>query len=97
EERPSGCGTSIAVTGGGSISADLGTESGKARSAATALAPASAGADAGTSQEPGAGDCPERRNTAQERLVEQAGSTATCVGLGASLAGAARACVAGAP
>src|SRR5438132_12480496 len=25
EERPSGCGTSIAVTGGGSISADLGT------------------------------------------------------------------------
>src|SRR5438132_9968165 len=32
EERPSGCGTSIAVTGGGSISADLGTESGKPRS-----------------------------------------------------------------
>ena len=32
------------------ISADLGTESGKPRSAATALAPASAGADADTSQ-----------------------------------------------
>src|SRR5438132_4004719 len=78
EERPSGCGTSIAVTGGGSISADLGTESGKPRSAATALAPASAGADADTSQEPGAGDCPERRNTTQDRIVEQAGSSATC-------------------
>src|SRR5438552_18116782 len=32
------------------ISADLGTEPGKPRSAATALAPASAGADADTSQ-----------------------------------------------
>src|SRR5256885_5642333 len=72
EERPSGCGTSIAVTGGGSISADLGTESGKPRSAATALAPASAGADAGTRQETGGGGWPERKDTAQERDLEEA-------------------------
>jgi hypothetical protein len=52
------------------ISADLGTESGKPRSAATALAPA-----------PAAGDCPERRNTTQERIVEQAESSTTSVAL----------------
>src|SRR2546423_14468577 len=85
EERPSGCGTSIAVTGGGSISADLGAESGKSRSAATALAPASAGAEAGTSQEPGAGDCPGRRNKTQERIVGEAGADATWVAIVGSL------------
>src|ERR1700694_423076 len=38
EDRPSGCGPSIAVTGGGSICADLGTEFGKPRSAAIGCA-----------------------------------------------------------
>src|SRR5271167_2067288 len=74
EDRPPGCRTLIAVAGGGSLSTDLGSESGESRSAAAALASASAGADADASQEPAPGHCPERRNTMPERVVEQAGA-----------------------
>src|SRR5438876_3480383 len=60
EEGPSAWGTSIAVTGGGRIPAERGTESGKPRPAETPLARRSAGADADPVQEQGAGDGPER-------------------------------------
>src|SRR5580700_1687380 len=76
EDRPSGCGVAVAVAGGESFSPNLGTECGESRSATTALAPASAGADADPSEESTAGHRFERRITTPERAVEQARASA---------------------
>jgi hypothetical protein len=61
-DRP-GCRTPIAVISGGSISTDLDAQSGKPRSATTAMAATSAGADADAIEEPTASHCSERRNS----------------------------------
>ena len=85
----------IAIAGGESFSADLGTQSGESRSAATTLAPTSAGANADAIEEPVPGHRPERRSTTQERVVEQAGAGPVRVARVGSVECAARARSAG--
>src|SRR5215471_16542818 len=76
EERPPRCSTPAQATGGRSLSPGVGAECGESGSAPTALAPASAGADADTGHESVAGHRPERRVAAQEGTVEPAGAGA---------------------
>src|SRR6266536_6365042 len=72
EDRPPGCATPAQVAVGRSLSARVGPECGESGSAPTALAPASAGADADAGHESVAGHRHERRGAAQEGTVEQA-------------------------
>src|SRR6266403_5053305 len=62
---------------GRSLSANLGTESGKSRCASTALAPASAGADAHADHESAAGSGDERGPALEIQTVERTGTGRT--------------------
>src|SRR6516165_911167 len=76
QERPRGCATPAQATGGRSLSPGVGAECRESGCAPTALAPASAVADAHTGHESVAGHRPERRGAAQEGVVEPAGGGA---------------------
>src|SRR6516225_773527 len=76
QERPRGRATPAQATGGRSLSPGVGTECRESGCAPTALAPASAVADAHTGHESVAGHRPERRGAAQEGVVEPAGAGA---------------------
>jgi len=60
---------------GKSLSEDLGTQSRKSRSATTALAPTSAGADEDADHEPAAGRGHERRLSLEEKAVQRKGTS----------------------
>jgi hypothetical protein len=64
QDRPQRCPTVAAVAVGKSLSAHLGTQSRESGSAATALAPASPGADAQADHESAAGAGDERKGSA---------------------------------
>ena len=73
----------LKLMNGRSLSADLGTKSGKSRSASTALAPASASTDAHTDHESTAGSGDERGPALESKAVERTGTGRTgeaCVG-----------------
>jgi transposase len=70
KDRPRGCPTFAEVAAGKSFSANLGTESRESRSAATAMAPVSAGADTHADYESAAGSGDERRQTMEAPTVE---------------------------
>src|SRR3984893_8703781 len=71
ENRPPGCPTFAEVAAGKSLSSNLGTESGESGSAATALAPASAGADAHADYESATGRGDERGLSLEEKAVRR--------------------------
>src|SRR5438132_7329358 len=64
-----GCSAYSPVAGGGSVSADLGSQLGEPGSAATFVAPASDGAGAHAHHEPITSGGSERRLTLQEEIV----------------------------
>src|SRR3984957_2002678 len=65
------CATAAAADGGRSLSADLGAESAESRYASTAVAPASASADAHANHESAAGAGDERRISLEEKTVQR--------------------------
>src|SRR5258706_15910290 len=69
EDGSAGCGADSAITGGESLSADLGTERGESGPAATAVAPAPDGAGAHADHESAASGCTQRRSSVQEEDV----------------------------
>src|SRR5258706_5885565 len=69
EDGSAGCGADSAITGGESLSADLGAERGEPGPAATAVAPAPDGAGAHTDHESAASGGPQRRPALQEEVV----------------------------
>src|SRR5215472_8333299 len=71
KDRPQRCPTAAAVAFGRSLSPSLGTESGESGSAATALAPTSAGADAHADPESAAGAGNERRLALEEKTLQR--------------------------
>ena len=75
EDRPPGRATSTQGASGRSFSPRVGSESGESGSAPTALASASAGADADAGDESVASHRPQRGDAAQEGTVEQAGGS----------------------
>ena len=75
ENRPRGWSPAVEVAPGKSFSSHLDTESGESGSAATALAPASAGADADTNHELAAGRSDERRLSLEEKTVQREGTS----------------------
>src|SRR5215471_2499348 len=84
EDRSRRCATSAEADAGGSLSADLGTKSGESRSAATAVASASFGADAHANHESVASPGDERGQALEEKVVERTGPSAvreTSVGI----------------
>src|SRR6266849_10569540 len=77
KDRPPRRATAAEADEGRSLSANLGTESGKSRCASTALAPASAGADAHADHESAAGSGHERGPALEIQAVEQTGTSRT--------------------
>src|SRR6266849_5410033 len=77
KDRPQRRATAAEADDGRSLSANLGTESGKSRCASTALAPASAGADAHADHESAAGSGDERGPALEIQAVERAGTGRT--------------------
>src|ERR1700722_18744125 len=71
KDGPRGCPTLAEVATGKSLSSNLGTESGESGSAATALAPASAGADAHADYESATGRGDERGLSLEEKAVQR--------------------------
>src|SRR5258706_16333174 len=69
EDGSAGCGADSAITGGESLSADLGTERGESGPAATAVAPAPDGAGAHADHESAASGGPQRRPAVQEEVM----------------------------
>src|ERR1700680_46450 len=91
KDRPRRCAPSVALVAGRSFSQAVGAESGEPRSAATAVASASPGADADARQEPIARHRPERRRAEEVASVEQSGKNATGIVRAGSVDGAAAA------
>src|SRR5580700_5775502 len=77
ENGSAGCATDPAFVVGRPLPADLGTELGESRSAATAVAPAPDGAGAHASHESTASGGAQRRPTVQEAVVGRGGTRAT--------------------
>src|SRR5258708_19151918 len=75
KDGPRGCPTLAEVATRKSLSSNLGTESGESRSAATALAPASAGADAHADYESTTGRGDERGLSLEEKAVQRKGTS----------------------
>src|SRR5215467_16199082 len=76
EDRSRRCVPSAEADAGGSLSANLGTKSGKPGSAATAVASASFGADAHANHESVASPRDERGQALEEKVVERTGPSA---------------------
>src|SRR6266481_2557003 len=96
EDRPRRCPTLAQVAAGKSFSSNLGARSGKSRSAATVVAPASVGADAHADHESTAGAGDERGLSLEEKTVQRAGTSAVREALVSSLGQSALARVVGA-
>jgi len=77
ENGSPGCGTDSAITGGESLSADLGAELGESGPATTAVASAPDGAGAHADHESAASGGPQRRPALQEEVVARNGKEAT--------------------
>src|SRR6516165_8847063 len=74
KDRSPGCATTAEAPAGRSLSPNLGGELGKSRSATTAVASASFGADAHPHHESVASRGPERRSAAKETTVGPGGT-----------------------
>ena len=98
EDGPAGRGALVAVAAGGSVSADLGAESGGAGCAAVAGASAQAGAGADAHQEPVAVDGAEQWGAEEVEAVDESRASgvgavavaAVCGGAAKAVAGSAR-------
>src|SRR5262249_14741794 len=75
KDRSRGCQTSVEADARKSLSENLGTESRESRSATTAVAPTSDGADAHADHEPIASAGHERREALEVEAMEQTGTS----------------------
>ena len=76
KDRPLRCATAADVDDGRSLSTDPGAQSGESRCASTAVAPASAGADAYTDHESAAGVGHERGLSLEGKALQRTGASA---------------------